>query len=303
VNIYLDTNLWNALCDHPVDPHDLVALLAARNASLVFSLQTFHELCKTFRASTTKSFERGKKLFSYFQEFVDADIPCAKEIMELLAAEMWALNLGKSTVDAFLNKKDYAEVRREVNKLANGEYDERTANFLEERATLASSTRLGQARHLESRSDIKQNLMNVSPESLEKWLNYGMTTPGGVALLVAHIQRQFPEAPQLEAEAYAPELLALPANGASRGLVRADLYYNWRCAHRDSNPKDLLDDMYHVLESVHCDVYATAETGQREYAGLLLTANTRVAIYDGRMPPDRWLEGLACGPSDTLGTV
>jgi len=291
------------MCDQPVDPGELVALLADRNANLVFSLQTFHELCKTFRASTTKSFERGKKLFSYLQEFVHAGIPCAREIMELLAAEMWALKLGTSPVDAFLNEKDYAVVRQEVDKLANGGYDERTAKYLEERAALASKTRMDQARHLESHSDIKQNLRNVSRANLEKWLNYGMTTPDGVELLVAHIQRQFPEAPRPEVEAYAPELLALPANAASRGLVRADLYYNWRCAHRDSNPKDLLDDMYHVLESVHCEIYATGEAGQAEYAGLLLTAKTRVAIYDGKMSPDRWLEGLACAPSTTLRCV
>lgn len=302
MNIYLDTNLWNTLCDRAVAPGELLALLDARNSRLVFSAQTFHELAKTFRASTDSSLRRGRALFSYFKTFVDASMPCAKEIMEQLAAEMWALNLGTSTVDAFLNEKDHAIVRREVDRLADGDYDERTARLLDERAALASSTRLGQVQHLEKRNDIKQKLKNIAPENLEKWLNYQTATPVGLARLVAHIQRQFPEAPLPEVEAYAPELLALPTNGAARGLVRADLYYNWRCAHRDSNPKDLLDDMYHVLESVHCDVYATGEAGQAEYAGLLLTAKTRVAIYDGRMPPDRWLEELACGPSATPGT-
>jgi hypothetical protein len=53
--------------------------------------------------------------------------------------------------------------------------------------------------------------------------------------------------------------------------------------------------MYHVLNATYCDVYATKESGQREYAGLLLTPRTRVAIYDGRDSLDTWLnfEALA----------
>jgi hypothetical protein len=62
--IYLDTNVWNILCDHAVDPNELVASLAAKNANLVLSTHTFYELAKTFRASSDKASERGKELFS-----------------------------------------------------------------------------------------------------------------------------------------------------------------------------------------------------------------------------------------------
>ena len=116
--------------------------------------------------------------------------------------------------------------------------------------------------------------------------------PPGVVLLTAHIGRQFREVPAEEAVEWASALLTSPVGRAARGLVRSDLYYNWRCANRDSNPKDLIDDMYHVLNSVYCDVYTSQEEGQEEYAGLLLTANTKVAIHDGQTSVDRWLCGL-----------
>jgi hypothetical protein len=77
-----------------------------------------------------------------------------------------------------------------------------------------------------------------------------------------------------------------------RGVVRADLYYNWRCAHRDSNRPDLIDDMFHVLNATYCDVYVSKEKNQLEYAGLLPSRATRVEIYDGS-PVDKWLEKLA----------
>jgi hypothetical protein len=86
--------------------------------------------------------------------------------------------------------------------------------------------------------------------------------------------------------------LASPIAKVAGGLVRADLYYNWRCANRDSNPQDLMDDMLHVLQATYCNVYVTAEKKQSEYSGLLLTAGTSVATYDGRTPVGRWLARL-----------
>ena len=72
---------------------------------------------------------------------------------------------------------------------------------------------------------------------------------------------------------------------------RADLYYNWRCAHRGSNRPDLIDNMFHVLNATYCDVYVSKEKNQLEYVGLLLSRATRVEIYDGS-PVDTWLREL-----------
>jgi hypothetical protein len=46
-----------------------------------------------------------------------------------------------------------------------------------------------------------------------------------------------------------------------------------------------------VLQATYCDIYATAEAKQSEYASLLLT-DTRVEIYDRKITIDRWLEAL-----------
>jgi len=54
----------------------------------------------------------------------------------------------------------------------------------------------------------------------------------------------------------------------------------------------MLDDMYHVLNSVYCAVYATTEEKQEQYARFLLTADTKVAVYDRKTPADRWIESL-----------
>jgi hypothetical protein len=46
---------------------------------------------------------------------------------------------------------------------------------------------------------------------------------------------------------YARGVLLYSAADAAPGLVRANLYSNWRAANRGSNPSHLVDDMLHVL--------------------------------------------------------
>ena len=292
VDIYLDTNLWNALSDHAVDPQTLMASLAARNVNLVLGLHIFYELAKTFRTPTREALERGRHLFSYLKEFIDAGIPCVKENDELLAAEMRSLQSRTPTIDAFYHAEDHVLLRQRVDKLANGGFDERAAKFIEDQSAFALNIRLTQIRRLESRADAKQYLKNVSPARLDQWLQAEASSPAGPASLKDHILRRFPEATETEAMEYASALLASPPSRMARGMVRAGSYYMWRCAYRDSVPKDLFDDIYHVLNSVHCDVYATGEKRQAEYARLLLTASTSVAIYAGQTPIDQWLQGL-----------
>ena len=71
--------------------------------------------------------------------------------------------------------------------------------------------------------------------------------------------------------------------------MRAEVYYNWRCAHRGSNPSDLLDDMYHVLNAAYCDVYATNEAKQADYFDILLGTSTDLCIFPRSSGLDEWM--------------
>jgi hypothetical protein len=86
--------------------------------------------------------------------------------------------------------------------------------------------------------------------------------------------------------------LQSPVSVASKGVVRADLYYNWRSANRGSNPADLVDDMLHVLQAIYCGLYVTEEPKQSQYAHLLLSPAMQVRIYDHVEPVGKWLESL-----------
>lgn len=60
--------------------------------------------------------------------------------------------------------------------------------------------------------------------------------------------------------------------------------------------------MFHVLNATYCDVYATKDKKQLEYAGLLLTANTKVELYDGGLVSE-WLGEVVSEKSDEATTA
>jgi hypothetical protein len=284
--IYLDTMLWNALCDQAVEPSSLVVRLRERDSCLAIGTHDFYEIAKTFRNPEHHS--RGRFLFSDFTRYLSADTLLIKDNMELLAHEMWALKLRLPVPETTLSSEDRTLVVRKAEQLASGELGEDGAKFLESQKALADSARTNQIAFLDSRPDIKSRLLSIPIDNFSQWLDGEMKSLAGIGILANHIRRRFPNVPFDQISDYASALHRKQMR-FSMAIIRCDLYYNWRCANRGSVPRDLIDDMYHVLNAVYCDVYATAEAKQEGYAGLLLSEKTQVAIYDEKTPIDEWL--------------
>jgi len=290
--IYLDTNIWNRLIDHGVSPPRLTEDLASKDANLALSGQTVYELSRTFLSLVPNALVRARDLFRYLKQFVDLEIPCCHDNMEQLHGEVSALNTGASEVIAFYGPKEYALLRSEVEKLSQGICDTRAEQFIAGRKQFSESTRSGQKNHLQSKQHVRDQLKAISEDRLRAWLAKEILTDSGTAILASHLLRMYTSLPEKTAILNAAALLRVPPSRVAKGIVRADLYFNWRCANRDSIPKDLADDLYHVLNSSYCAIYATAEPRQAKYASLILSEQTRVAIYDEQAPVDAWLREL-----------
>lgn len=285
--IYLDTNLWNRLLDLNVDPSALLSRLERCDSSLALSGQSVYELAMTFQNSE----ERGIKIFRYLKAYVDAGIVGAYDNLDLLRAEVQALYAHADSVIAYYNPADYDALKVEVAKLADGIVDQRAQSFLSKRKELAKAGRQEPKTHLEQRPDMKARLLAVPENGLVAWLDEQVSGEVGTALLIGHLNNVYESASADAAKSTAQGLLQHPASRTAKALVRADLYLHWRCARRGSNPRDLPDDVYHVLNATYCDVYATADSGQKEYVALLLSRWTRPAIFDGSTSLADWLLG------------
>lgn len=283
--IYLDTNIWNRLLDQNVDPSALLSKLERCDSSLALSGQNVYELALTFQNSA----ERGMELFRYLKVYVDAGIVGAYDNLDLLKAEVHALYARADSVVAYYNPADYDALKAEVTKLAEGIVDQRAQSFLSNRKGLAKAGREEPKTHLEQRPDMKARLLAVPENGLVAWLDEQVFGEFGTALLVGHLNNVYESASADAAKSTAQGLLQHPASRTAKALVRADLYLHWRCAHRGSNPRDLPDDVYHVLNAAYCDVNATADSGQKEYVALLLSRWTRPAVFDGNTSLADWL--------------
>ena len=120
--IYLDTNLWNISCDQEIRPHDLLKCLDQEGAALVLGQNAVDELSATF--SRLESHQRAAKLFSHLDKYTRAGLRCmAKDVIEGLAAEMWALN-GAENSGKFLENEDAFKIQALISQLSRGEIEQ-----------------------------------------------------------------------------------------------------------------------------------------------------------------------------------
>jgi hypothetical protein len=292
MDVYLDTNLWNELCKQGAGADLLLPALEEKKTRLVVSDETIYELARTFLKPGQTSPREGAALFSHLKGFITRSVPIAKDNMALIAAEMQAVQWLMGEIFPFINASDYEIVRSMVDHLSNGHIAEDEVERINRRMSIRDFDRRGVVRFFESKPTLREQYQAITPEQFSGWLAIESRTPRAVEYLAGQIHSYFPKFPKQEMLEYARALQTAVANRASMGLIRRNIYINWRCAHRGSVGRDLFPDSTHILNASYSDIYATKEAGQAEYASHLLTPHTRVRIYDTLTPIAEWLLSL-----------
>lgn len=161
---YLDTNMWNRLHEQRIDVQLFHPALQKRGAGLAVSGQTLCELARTFE----KNPQKGIELFQYLKGYIDLGIIAAHDNMEQLHGEIRALNTGETDVIVFYGRTEYAEFQTEVDKLAQGIFDETAQTFIAGRRHFAKTSRADQVSHFTVRSELKDRLNSVGVRNLEQ---------------------------------------------------------------------------------------------------------------------------------------
>jgi hypothetical protein len=285
--IYLDTMLWNELCDQNVDTVALISTLTAQGKRLVLGSEAMYEMARTFKCNAT----RGKQLFEFLKTFTDQGIPGVRDNPRLLLAEADAAMSGAVVgVDVFWEPINQANMQREIEKLSKGIVDQKAQEAIEARAKQAATERADMSSRYGGKSALKARLSRVSPTDLPNWI-VKEARRAGRFILKQHLAKLLPGGQPRQIAIAAKRLLANRRFRLSHALVAADLYGNWRTANTGSMPRDLLPDLDHVVTASYFDVYATKESSQAKYAPLVL-GKTKIAIYDGKIPIAKWLEAL-----------
>jgi hypothetical protein len=293
MDVYLDTNLWNALFNQHVPVDVLLDSLEKRGIRLVLSDESLYELAKTFLSKEDAGKRHATELFSYLQRFIARSIPIAKENMDTVAAEMQSLQWMVKEVFPFINARDYEIVRTMVEHLSIDQLTREEVERINCRIALRDFDRRGVSDFFVANPSLLRAYQAITAEHFPGWVAQEARTIRGTQYLASQIQQYFPNESASAVAEYALYLQTATANRISMGMIRRNIYINWRCAHRGSVRKDLFADSTHIVNANYCDVYGTAERGQVDYASHLLTPATRVNIYDPKTASiDEWLLSL-----------
>lgn len=286
--LYLDTSIWNMLCDQQVDARTLVSNLADRNARLALGPNVVYELSKAFASNKPEMSERGRTLFSYLRPFVRAEIPFFNEPAVLLKQEAALAAREIRGVEVFLNKENYPSLGSSVDNLSRGEFDENTRRFIDIRKAEARQTRFDMSGHLASRPALTQALERVKEDTLRAWIDREAKGSRGRRVLHSNLAIVFDRRPDRKLTLLSKRLLTSQRYRISHAIVRSAIYLNWRSARRGSMRSDVPDDAYHGVNACYCDVFVTTEPDQAFHAELV-NSNVRAISYDGSVPLASWL--------------
>ena len=280
--IYPDTIIWNLLCDQDVDPSKMIQSLSGRGFTFAISFHTIYELARNFERGDPPGIHRGRQLFAYLKRYLDHGTPCTKELWEMIIAVAYAMENHLPSIDPMATANQCTIAKDEVEKLAQGTVEGRVKDFLEQRRRFAQDTKAQQEAHFIDRPELKAYLAAIPQDRVAEWMSRETFTAAGANLVYQTFIKNLGRGASLE---YIMDLLQFPLADATRATVRADLYSNWKCARDGTNRLDLIDDVLHVLQAVHCGLYLTEDKNQLQYSFLLLTPRTRVEIYPTRSTP------------------
>ena len=284
--IYLDTSVWNALCDQKVDPSLLYSSLKERDAQIVLGSNAVYEMAKTFQIKGGMGQFRGQELFLYLTGYLRTRVPYLRETGDLLREETKRVNGETRSIAMFYPPENYLKLEDEVNKLSRGIFDQRAESFISARKLGALDSRQEIQRHLENQPALLQRLAGISESEVARWITKEAKRPVGRRILAGHLSREISDGDRSQLTWFAKRLLASNQYKVSQALVRTDLYWNWRFAQVRSIRSDLPDDTYHLVNAAYCGIFVTSDSALASGMSHLLPTS-RIIFCDPAEPIDR----------------
>ena len=288
--IYLDTNIWDQLCDQNVDPKRFINALASKDYVLVISFHTVYEFARTLAGADPTVIARGRQLCAYAKQYLDLGISCTKDFWEYILAEISTCSASAAALDPRATPEQCAEIKKQLTRLASSDNMDDAKLFISQRSPFGAKTSQAQHVHMDIRPDLAAYLLKIPHAELADWMSTESRTIFGANAFLYRFSKMIGTGLTQE---FVLALLGCPQGETVRASVRADLYSNWHEAHHSANRASLYDDILHVLQALYCDFYITEDKRQSAYAKLLLTPSTNFDIYrDRNIPIDQWILGL-----------
>jgi len=290
--LYLDTSIWNVLCEQAVDPRSFQAALRRRGALVVLGINAYVELAKSFFG---KRPGRALPLIVCVSRFLEAGTPVADSWERWLIGESRIVSGKSRGFSLLLGEREQSNIASWTKGLLSEEPPDALRLRLIQRSEQTRKLREAATKAIGNQPDILDDLRQVSAEGLGAFLDQEGTRPRALELLARYLPQVFAaneESLPMAPERLARALLATTANRAAHAIVRVNIYGNWRATRSEevSFAKCVPEDSYHVANASYCDAFVTADTDSQGEAAARGLRSVRTLVYrDRTVPLEEWL--------------
>lgn len=247
--VYFDNNIYADIIRLGISVDLIKEILSRNNLVLTVSSLNLFEAASCWKSGDSKAINQGVKRFQLFREL----LPCSflEEIPTILKGEITKA-LYQQSIEVFYSG---VEAEKEINKLANGIYDETARTFIEN--TWASKSKQIQQK-TEYLNQIHETDIPVSFEEFHSRYKH----PFAELLIEERVKGIPPKDKRKLALKMLQKLQKFPL---FNNTIKANLFLDFRLLKFKSISHDTLDDLKHLMYASYADIFVSNDEKLHKY--------------------------------------
>lgn len=255
--IYFDSNIYSEIVRKNIRPEQIKHILSKNKFRLVISAQNMFEIASCWKSGKVTDIEQGIKRFTLIENL----LPCRffETIPNILLMEIDKA-INDASVSPFVGDQDKKEYELEISKFAQGTYDNRAKNFIENRWADKRNNIQKQIAVLIQ----NKNIFNAA-DTLDDFFKRNMAVQQMIVEgLIAKRVRNIPNRHRKnKAEKILRKSKRFPMIIT---VVKANLFLDFRVLKFKSCSHDTLDDLRHLITASYSDVFVTDDRKLYDYS-------------------------------------
>ncbi len=269
--IYFDNNVYDKLLTE-VSVSALKVYLASKDYELVLSVQNIYEVASCFKSGNQDNAEKGIEVANFLRKLHPYFLLTSRK--RQIAGEVERLGKeGQRPSSPFLTGRDKTAGEEEIKKLASGTYDNTISNFVNKEWRQKEEEVKVMNEYVFHNRDKKREFKTIdfevvlarNPHSIEeqahiligKNVSVSVPTRRARKTLLNNIVNRF-----MKHKRECPVITT---------CIRANIYMcyrgikNYNRKNMNAISHDVWDDVRHIIESTHCDLFVTKDKDIKKY--------------------------------------
>lgn len=255
--VYFDSNIYSEIIRRDIKSEQIRSILSEKKLQLIISSLNMFEIASCWKSGDPSDIEQGIKRFKLIKEL----LPCRflNTIHNILLMEIDKA-INNANISPFCENQGKADFEREINKLAQGIYDNNARTFIENRWA-------------GKRNDIKRKTSELTEnesifKSADQFQEFFVKNDSLQQLIVEDlIYERVMKIPNRHRRKTAEKILCKSRKFPMIiSVVKANLFLDFRALKFGNCSHDTLDDLKHLINASYTDVFVTGDNKLYNYS-------------------------------------